>query len=84
MLLAAVKAGLWPLAIIGVLASVVSAVYYLRVIKVMYFDEPKEEVAAAPLELKLIMVLATIFVLGFVAWPGPVQELAQAAIVSLL
>jgi len=83
-LLAAVKAGLWPLAIIGVLASVVSAVYYLRVIKVMYFDEPKEEVTAAPLELKLIMVLATIFVLGFVAWPGPVQELAQAAIVSLL
>ena len=38
--LAAIKAGLFALAVIGVLASVVGAYYYLRIIKVMYFDEP--------------------------------------------
>lgn len=83
-LLSAVKAGMWPLAIVGVLSSVVSAVYYLHIVKVMYFDEPKEAPQPMPLELKLILILSTVFVLGFVVWPGPVQSLAQAAIVSLL
>ncbi|MGB9153217.1 MAG: NADH-quinone oxidoreductase subunit NuoN [Alphaproteobacteria bacterium] len=38
--LAAVDAGMVPLALIGVLTSVVAAYYYLRIIKMMYFDEP--------------------------------------------
>ena len=37
---AAVDAGLYSLAVIGVLASVVAAYYYLRIVKLMYFDEP--------------------------------------------
>uniref|UniRef100_UPI00266EA39A proton-conducting transporter transmembrane domain-containing protein n=1 Tax=Sphingomonas bacterium TaxID=1895847 RepID=UPI00266EA39A len=37
---AAVDAGLYPLAVVGFVASVIGAYYYLRVIKVMYFDEP--------------------------------------------
>ena len=40
--LAAIKAGLYVLAVIGVLASVVGAYYYLLIIKIMYFDEPAE------------------------------------------
>ncbi|MDO7842440.1 NADH-quinone oxidoreductase subunit NuoN [Sphingomonas immobilis] len=40
---AAVKAGLYPLAVAGFVASVIGAYYYLRVIKVMYFDEPVGE-----------------------------------------
>ncbi len=79
-LLSAVKTGLVALAIIGVLASVVSAFYYLRVVKVMFFDEPKEPVDPAPFELKLITALSVIFVLFYVVWPGPVTALAQAAI----
>ena len=39
--LAAVNAGLWPLAAIGLVTSVVSAYYYLRIVKVMYFDDPE-------------------------------------------
>lgn len=39
---AAIDQGLYTLAIVGALASVVSAFYYLRIIKVMYFDEPAE------------------------------------------
>jgi len=38
--LAAVNAGLWPLALVGLLTSVVSAFYYLRIVKIMFFDEP--------------------------------------------
>ncbi|MEC7245441.1 MAG: NADH-quinone oxidoreductase subunit NuoN, partial [Pseudomonadota bacterium] len=40
--LAAVNAGLVPLAVIGVLTSVIGAFYYLRIIKIMYFDKEKE------------------------------------------
>ncbi|GAB4119330.1 MAG: NADH-quinone oxidoreductase subunit NuoN [Rhodothalassiaceae bacterium] len=41
--LAVVEAGLYWLAVVGFLSSVVGAVYYLRIVKLMYFDEPKEE-----------------------------------------
>lgn len=40
--LAAVEAGLVPLALVGFLASVVACYYYLRIIKIMFFDEPTE------------------------------------------
>jgi NADH-quinone oxidoreductase subunit N len=39
---AAVAAGLFPLAVIGVAASVIGAFYYLKVVKLMYFDEPTD------------------------------------------
>ena len=44
--LAAIKAELYPLAVIGVLASVIGAYYYLRIVKIMYFDEPAGRVRA--------------------------------------
>jgi NADH:ubiquinone oxidoreductase subunit 2 (subunit N) len=50
---AAIEAGLYALAIIGVLASVVGAYYYLRIIKVMFFDEPAEAFQPMPMELKV-------------------------------
>ncbi|MEN9932728.1 MAG: hypothetical protein RIS17_1301, partial [Pseudomonadota bacterium] len=43
---AAIAAGLVPLAIIGFIASVVAAFYYLRLIKIMYFDEPAVALAS--------------------------------------
>src|SRR5690606_22837625 len=53
--LAAIEAQLFVLAVIGVLASAVSAFYYLRVVKVMYFDEPVRQFVAVPRELTIIM-----------------------------
>ena len=47
-LLAAVEAGLAWLAVAGVIASVIGAFYYLRVVKFMYFDKPYED---APVEV---------------------------------
>jgi NADH-quinone oxidoreductase subunit N len=82
-LLAAVEAGLYPLAIVGVLASAVSAFYYLRVVKVMYFDDPAPAFDASPLSLRAILAVSTIFLLGFWVYPAPVVEAATAAAKSL-
>ena len=51
---AAVQSGLWALAVIGVLTSVVGAYYYIRVIKVMYFDAPEEAFDPRPASLSTL------------------------------
>ena len=83
-LLAAVDAGLYPLAIIGVLASAVAAFYYLRVVKVMYFDDPAPQFDAAPFVLRAILAVSTIALLVFWIYPTPVMDAASAAAKSLL
>ena len=79
--LAAVKAGLYALAIIGVITSVVGAYYYLRVVKIMYFDEPKEAFEPMDGEVKLIAYASGAFTLLFVLpWiASPVIAVAAAA-----
>ncbi len=81
--LAAVEAGLYPLAVIGVLTSVVGAYYYLRIIKVMFFDEPAPKFLAMPGELKLVLGVSGLFVLLFFAFAGPVVTMAGAAAKTL-
>jgi NADH-quinone oxidoreductase subunit N len=76
---AAVKEGLWPLAVLGVLASVVGAYYYVRIVKVMFFDEAKEKFLAVPMRAGLIMGLTSLFVLLYVLWPAPLIAGADAA-----
>jgi NADH-quinone oxidoreductase subunit N len=76
---AAVKEGLWPLAVLGVLASVVGAYYYVRIVKVMFFDAAKEKFLAVPVRAGLIMGLASLFVLLYVVWPAPLVAGADAA-----
>ncbi len=44
---AAVAAGLLPLAVIGIAASVIGAFYYLKIVKLMYFDEPADSIVAS-------------------------------------
>jgi NADH-quinone oxidoreductase subunit N len=83
--LAAINAGLYTLAVIGVLASVVGAYYYLLIIKIMYFDEPAPSFVPVPLALKLVLgvsgILNIIFPLPFVA--APLVATAAAAAKSL-
>ncbi len=76
---AAVQAGLVPLAVIGVVASVISAFYYLRVVKVMFFDEPVEAFEVMPMELRVVLGLSSICVIFFGFLPGPVVSAATAA-----
>jgi NADH-quinone oxidoreductase subunit N len=82
--LAAVQAGLWPLAILGVLASVVGAYYYLRVIKIMWFDQPVAgPMQAMSTDLKLVLGVSAAFTLLFIIVAGPFGNAAQTAAKSL-
>jgi len=81
--LAAIKAGLYVLAVIGVLASVVGAYYYLAIIKVMYFDEPVEGFYNMPYELRVVLAVCGLFNILFFLYPGPLVGVASAAAHSL-
>jgi NADH-quinone oxidoreductase subunit N len=76
---AAVEANLWPLAIIGVVTSVIGAYYYLRIIKIMWFDEPAGGFLPMAGELRLVLGLSGAFVLFYVLIGGPVIAMADAA-----
>ncbi len=82
-LLAAVDAGLYPLAVVGVLASAVAAFYYLRVVKIMYFDEPAPNFDPSPLAVRAVLALSTISLLVFWIYPTPVMDAASVAAKSL-
>jgi NADH-quinone oxidoreductase subunit N len=58
---AAIAAGLWPIAVAGLVASVVAAFYYLRIIKVMWFDPSPAEVDGSPAEARWIAFAAAAF-----------------------
>ena len=81
--LAAIKAGLYALAVIGVLASVIGAYYYLAIVKVMYFDEPAAAFEPTPIRLKAVVVASGLFVILFFAYPAPLVNAAAAAAKSL-
>lgn len=80
---AAVKAELFALAILGVVTSVVAAFYYLRVIKVMFFDDAQAAFLPAPTPVNLVMYASGIFVLAYAALPAPLINAAEAAVRSL-
>jgi NADH-quinone oxidoreductase subunit N len=82
---AAVNVGLYWLAVIGVVASVVSAFYYLRIIKVMYFDEPVESLdRSTGWMMNGIIAVSSLAILLFFALPGPLIDSAAAAAASLV
>jgi NADH-quinone oxidoreductase subunit N len=80
---AAIKANLVTLAVIGVIASVVGAYYYLRIVKLMYFDEPVAAFERAAPEVRAVIVLSGLFMLFFVIFAQPLVALAGAAAHSL-
>jgi NADH-quinone oxidoreductase subunit N len=80
---AAIKADLLPLAIVGVLSSVVAAYYYLRVIKVMFFDDATQSLLPVERGTGFVMTIAALFVLLFVLVPQPLVNAALVAAQSL-
>jgi NADH-quinone oxidoreductase subunit N len=80
---AAVSAGYIWLAVAAVLLSLIGAYYYLRVVKLMYFDEPKDAVPAAPAHGGILMSVNGLALLFFGIVPGPLMELCTVAIASL-
>jgi NADH-quinone oxidoreductase subunit N len=81
--LAAVEADLVPLAVIGVIATAVGAFYYLRIIKVMMFDEPRDRFEPMAGELRVVLALSGAFsILFFFVWT-PILTAATTAAQSL-
>ena len=81
--LAAIKAGLYMLAVIGVLASVVGAYYYLLIVKIMYFDEAAKNFMPMRVELKAVLGVTGLFNILFFVYPAPLVDAATAAAKSL-
>ena len=81
--LAAINTGLFTLAVIGVLTSVVGAYYYLMIVKTMYFDEPVQSFDSMPGLLRLVLAVSGVINLLFFAWPAPLLTAAAAAAKSL-
>ena len=82
--MSAVNAGLYVLAVIGVVSSVVGAFYYLRIVKLMYFDEAEEPLSRSyGRDLGLIMGVAAFLVAAFVIVPFWLVESAGDAARSL-
>jgi len=81
----AVREGLVPLVIIGLLASLVSVFYYLRIIVYMYMREPVEEIEiyAENPALFLVLFLCLYGVLQLGLFPGNILLLVQQAVRSL-
>ncbi len=83
--LAVIAVHMYALAVLGVLASVVGAYYYLRIVKIMYFDDPAP--AFDPdmgWSLKAILTGSSLFVVWFVASGGQIVSVAAASAKALL
>ena len=81
---AAVSSGMLWLVIVGVVNSVISAYYYLRIIRFMYMAEPSSEDKISSSIIPLTaMVIVTVGVIGFGILPQPLFDLSSS-VVSVL
>jgi NADH-quinone oxidoreductase subunit N len=81
---AALNAGLWPVAVAGLVLSVVAAFYYLRIVKTIWFDPPAGEVDASPSSARAVAVVAALFSFPAVLIAlGALDSVATAAAATL-
>lgn len=82
---AVVDAGMIWLAVVAVLMAVIGAFYYLRIIKLMYFDSAEEESGAieAAADVKLLIGINAIAVILVLPWLGVITEICRKAIAGL-
>jgi NADH-quinone oxidoreductase subunit N len=80
---AAIQAQLYPLAVIAVLSSAVAAFYYLRIVKIMYFDEPAPAFDRPAPALRIVLAVSGILVVFLFAYPGLFIDATMAAAKSL-
>ncbi|MEI6161436.1 MAG: proton-conducting transporter membrane subunit [Roseococcus sp.] len=83
-LLPAIEQGFWLLAVVAVLSSVVSAYYYLRIVKVMYFDAAKPAFDLRPTGVSVVLAGTGAFTLFFFLFPAPLLAVARQAVAALI
>ena len=78
--LSAMQSGLYSLAVIGVLTSVVAAFYYLKVIKVMYFDAPALGLERyVPVFSQAVLLICALVTALFFLYPAALLDAASRA-----
>jgi NADH-quinone oxidoreductase subunit N len=81
---AAINSELYSLAIIGVIASVVGAFYYIRIVKVIYFDAPIEALdVSISTEIKAVLIITGFVTTFLILYPMPLISAAEQATASL-
>ena len=76
--MAVIEQQMYFLAIIGLLATVVAAFYYLRIIKIIYFDEEKEKFETNHhFGLKITLAISTIFILAYFVYPSWLNQIVS-------
>jgi NADH-quinone oxidoreductase subunit N len=84
-LLAAIKAGYTAVAVIAVMFSLIGAFYYLRVVKLMYFDTPVDSAPiTAGLDLRVLLSLNGLAVAGFGLFPDSLMLVCTTALMRSL
>jgi NADH-quinone oxidoreductase subunit N len=81
--ISAIDSGLISLAIIGLLSSVIGAFYYLRLIKIMYFDECKDALDKPDSNTFYLLSICSLFTIFYILIPEPLLSNAEDAAISL-
>ena len=75
---AVIDQSMYFLAIVGLLATVIAAFYYLRLIKIIYFDKEKEKYETNHnIGLKLSLLISSIFILFYFTYPSWLIEIVE-------
>ena len=82
---AAMSSNLYVLAVIGVLCSVLSCFYYIRLVKIMYFEGPKNwcSFSRIPLENAITLAITLFFILFFMFYPTPLHLITHKIALTL-
>jgi len=81
----AINVGMYPLAIVGVMTSVIASFYYIRIIKVMFFDSTinNNNLNTFSKSSALFLSFCSFFLLGFFLWPVPLALIIHNSIIFL-
>jgi len=81
--MAVIKVEMYALAIIGLITTVISAFYYLRIIKIIYFDKPKKPFDENyDFGLKSILILSSVLILIYFIYPSILTELVSNILIN--
>ena len=73
-----IEQSMYYLAVIGLLSTVIAAFYYLRIIKIIYFDPQKEKYETNHnIGLKFTLILSTLFILVYFIYPSGITEIVS-------
>tara|TARA_B100000579_G_scaffold431004_1_gene445353 strand:+ start:759 stop:2174 length:1416 start_codon:yes stop_codon:yes gene_type:complete len=76
--MAVIEKSMYFLAIVGLLSTVIAAFYYLRIIKIIYFDPEKEMYEKNHhIGLKLTLIISTIFIMAYFIYPSGLTEIVS-------